>query len=134
MAISQQTIKAAVASQTPPVENLDVRETAAWLRVSERTAAGLVASGELPHFRVGRQIRINFDQLREWAREKGQAMTTNEDLILDPLRFLDAQEKPIFQTLCKRSMNEDGLSRAETKMFCGFLERLWRFYQLQLSE
>ena len=69
MVISQQTIKAAIAAQMPPVDNLDMREAAAWLRVSERTVADLVASGELPHFRVGRQIRINFDELRRWAKE-----------------------------------------------------------------
>ena len=59
----------AVSQQTPP-ENLDMREAATWLRVSERTVADLVADGTLPHFRVGRQIRINLEELRRWAKER----------------------------------------------------------------
>ena len=60
--------------QTPPlVENLDMQGAATWLRVSERTVAGLVADGTIPHFRVGRQIRINIDELRKWAKERSKA-------------------------------------------------------------
>ena len=40
-----------------------------YLLVSERTVAKLVASDELPFFRVGRQIRFNFDELRRFAKK-----------------------------------------------------------------
>ena len=65
-AASLMSLGAAVGSQP---ENLDMREAAEWLRVSERTVADLVAAGTLPSFRVGRQIRISLTSLREWARK-----------------------------------------------------------------
>ena len=61
----------------PPPENTDMPGAADYLLVSERTVAKLVASGELPFFRVGRQIRFNFEELRRWARERS-AMTDSE--------------------------------------------------------
>ena len=69
-AVSLALLGVAVGSQAPPPENFDMRETADWLRVSERTVADLVSKGDLPYFRVGRQIRINLEELRKWAKER----------------------------------------------------------------
>ena len=61
----------ATSQQKPPLpsENTDMPGAADYLLVSERTVAKLVASGELPFFRVGRQIRFNLEELRRFAKK-----------------------------------------------------------------
>ena len=58
----------ATSQEKPPLENTDMPGAANYLLVSERTVAKLVASGELPFFRVGRQIRFNIEELRRFAK------------------------------------------------------------------
>jgi excisionase family DNA binding protein len=47
---------------------LNARETATRLRVSEATVRRLVRRGELPHLRVGSQIRVDSAELEAWLR------------------------------------------------------------------
>jgi putative molybdopterin biosynthesis protein len=52
------------ATQEEPLFN--VSETAQYLSVSRRTVYDLVASGKLPAFRVGGQIRFDRAALAAW--------------------------------------------------------------------
>ena len=45
---------------------LNARETATRLRVSEATVRRLARRGELPHLRVGSQIRVDAAELEAW--------------------------------------------------------------------
>ena len=50
---------------------LTVIEAVKVLGVCERKVRGLIAEGELPHFRVGRSVRIPWQQLKEWMDKGG---------------------------------------------------------------
>lgn len=50
---------------------LSVAEAAAELRVCTKTVYDLVACGALPAFRVGRHLRIDAAQLRDWIAAGG---------------------------------------------------------------
>jgi excisionase family DNA binding protein len=45
---------------------LSVQEAAAHLRISKATAYRLIAAGEVPAVRVGGQLRVDRDELREY--------------------------------------------------------------------
>jgi excisionase family DNA binding protein len=51
---------------------LNVRVAAELLSVSSRTIYELVARGELPHVRVGGQIRFVPSALEQWLRNGGK--------------------------------------------------------------
>ena len=56
-------------TQPPPEEEvLTLPEAAKWLRISERTLWDRL--DEIPHFRVGKQIRILISELRRDAKER----------------------------------------------------------------
>lgn len=48
---------------------LDVPAAAQFAKVSERTVYRMVAAGQLPVYRVGRQLRFDEAELRERFRE-----------------------------------------------------------------
>lgn len=50
---------------------LTVNEAVKVLGVCERKVRGLIADGELPHFRVGRSVRIPWIPLKEWMDNGG---------------------------------------------------------------
>ena len=50
---------------------LTVNEAVKVLGVCERKVRGLIADGELPHFRVGRSVRIPWIPLKEWMDKGG---------------------------------------------------------------
>ena len=52
---------------------LTVREAAAVLRISKSKAYELVSSGELPHVRFGKVVRISRAGLQEWLEKKERA-------------------------------------------------------------
>ena len=49
-------------------EVLTVAEAAQWLQISKNTVYELIRRGKLPHFRVGRGIRIFKDELIAFLR------------------------------------------------------------------
>ena len=50
---------------------LTVIEAVKVLGVCERKVRGLIAEGKLPHFRVGRSVRIPWQPLKEWMDQGG---------------------------------------------------------------
>ncbi len=50
---------------------LTVNEAVQVLGVCERKVRGLIAEGKLPHFRVGRCVRIPWLALKEWMDNGG---------------------------------------------------------------
>jgi len=50
---------------------LTVFEAVKVLGVCERKVRGLIADGKLPHFRVGRSVRIPWQPLKEWMDNGG---------------------------------------------------------------
>ena len=50
---------------------LTVSEAVKVLGVCERKVRGLIAEGKLPHFRVGRSVRIPWQPLKEWMDNGG---------------------------------------------------------------
>ncbi len=50
---------------------LTVIEAMVVLGVCERKVRGLIAEGKLPHFRVGRSVRIPWQPLKEWMDNGG---------------------------------------------------------------
>ena len=66
------------AIRTPRVvqQHLPERDAAQWLGVSPRTLWGLRASGKIPFVRIGRSIRYDLDDLRDFVEShKLTAMT-----------------------------------------------------------
>lgn len=49
---------------------LTPREAAEALRISERKLWGLTASGQIPCLRIGRSVRYDINDLREWIDER----------------------------------------------------------------
>ena len=54
-------------------EFMTVAESAALLRIGERTANKLVRSGRLPAVKVGRSWKVKLSEVDQWVREGGAA-------------------------------------------------------------
>ena len=57
---------------------LDIAEASQLLRVSKTTAYKMVNAGQIPHRRIGRQIRFSRQALEEFIRE-GQGNKGNNE-------------------------------------------------------
>ena len=57
---------------------LNARETATRLRVSEATVRRLARRGELPHLRVGSQIRVDAGELEAWLHRDVERYETSK--------------------------------------------------------
>jgi excisionase family DNA binding protein len=55
-------------------EFLTIQEVARVLKVTTRRAYKLCRNGLLPHVRLGRQIRVDPDQLNQWIAKGGSAL------------------------------------------------------------
>lgn len=51
-------------------ELINAQETAAILGLSYSHIRRLIASGEIPHYKIGHAVRINPVELQEWLEEK----------------------------------------------------------------
>jgi excisionase family DNA binding protein len=49
-----------------------VREGAALLRISKDCLYRKIGAGEVPSYRIGRALRVDLDELLEWARRNGK--------------------------------------------------------------
>jgi len=58
---------------------LTVREAAAVLRISKSKAYELVSSGELPHVRFGKVVRISQASLLQWLEKKERASASRRE-------------------------------------------------------
>ena len=47
---------------------LTTKEVALELQISEKTVSRMVQKGEIPSLRIGRNIRIPTDQLKDWVQ------------------------------------------------------------------
>ena len=52
---------------------LTVQEAVKTLGICERKVRELIANNEIPHFRVGRSVRIPWQPLKEWMDNGGTA-------------------------------------------------------------
>ena len=50
---------------------LTVAEAAKVIAVCERKVRGLIVEGKIPHFRIGRSVRIPWLPLKEWMDNGG---------------------------------------------------------------
>lgn len=50
---------------------LTPNEAADLLRLRYKTVLQACKDGRLPHFRIGQQVRFDYDQLVEWMRQGG---------------------------------------------------------------
>jgi excisionase family DNA binding protein len=57
---------------------LTVEEVVQVLGTCERTVRKLIAEGKLPHFRVGRSVRIPWPDLKAWIENGGTKGEDNE--------------------------------------------------------
>ena len=69
----------AISSAKPPADEsiMDVPGLARFFRVSERTIASKL--NEIPHFRVGKQIRFHRDTIVDWIGQQHVANTTVQE-------------------------------------------------------
>jgi len=64
---------AASAAAPPPRLLLDRGEAAAALHISPRTLWTLTQAGQVPHLRIGRQVRYSIAALERWVAERSTA-------------------------------------------------------------
>jgi len=50
---------------------LKIKEAVEVMGISERKIREMIATNELPHFRVGRSVRIPWQPLKEWMDNGG---------------------------------------------------------------
>jgi len=50
---------------------LTVSEAVKLLGVCERKVRGLIADGKIPHYRIGRSVRIPWPALKQWLENGG---------------------------------------------------------------
>ena len=50
---------------------LSVNETVKVIGVCERKIRGLIAEGKIPHYRIGRSVRIPWPALKQWLENGG---------------------------------------------------------------
>lgn len=58
-----------------PQQQMDVRETAQYLRVSEWTVRDMVRTNQLPHIRIRSRIFFRRRELDKWLNEQLQGST-----------------------------------------------------------
>lgn len=49
---------------------ITVKEAASFLNIKEKTIYSLVTQGLIPHYRIGKMVRFNRDELESWMRTK----------------------------------------------------------------
>ena len=64
---------------------ITIAEAVVAIGVCERKVRGLIAEGEIPHYRIGRSVRIPLDELKTWLRNGGTEAVPNIDDILKPM-------------------------------------------------
>ena len=64
-----------MSSLPPPL--LTVRQVADTLQVSPATIQRWARTGQIPHRRVGKQVRIHPDELEDWMRPGASARIPN---------------------------------------------------------
>jgi excisionase family DNA binding protein len=57
---------------------LTVEEAAKKIGVCERKVRGLIAEGKIPHYRIGRSVRIPWPALKQWLENGGTDGVHNE--------------------------------------------------------
>jgi excisionase family DNA binding protein len=57
-------------SVTQPL--VKVREGAAFLKISKDCLYRKIGAGEIPVYRIGRALRIDLNEVKEWARRNGK--------------------------------------------------------------
>ncbi len=62
---------------------ITVREAAVFLSIKEKTIYHLVNQGSMPHYRIGKMVRFNKNELENWMRSKrAESMTTRVEKIV----------------------------------------------------
>ena len=65
---------------------ITVAEAVRYLGICERKVRGLIAEGKIPHYRIGRSVRIPWPELKEWLRNGGtEGEAVRIDDILKPM-------------------------------------------------
>ncbi len=49
---------------------ITVKEAAIFLNIKEKTIYYLVNQGLIPHYRIGKMVRFNKEELKNWMRSK----------------------------------------------------------------
>ena len=50
---------------------ITIAEAVVAIGVCERKVRGLIAEGKIPHYRIGRSVRIPWPELKTWLRNGG---------------------------------------------------------------
>jgi excisionase family DNA binding protein len=62
---------------------ITVKEAAGFLSIKEKTIYYLVHQGLIPHYRIGKMVRFNKDELESWMRsKKAESLKTHVDKIV----------------------------------------------------
>ncbi len=62
---------------------LTVKEAGVFLNIKEKTIYYFVNHGLIPHYRIGKMVRFNKDELESWMRSKrAGSMTTQVEKIV----------------------------------------------------
>jgi excisionase family DNA binding protein len=62
---------------------ITVKEAAIFLNIKEKTIYHLVNQGLIPHYRIGKMVRFNKDELENWMRsKKAGSMTVQVEKIV----------------------------------------------------
>jgi excisionase family DNA binding protein len=65
---------------------ITIAEAVVAIGVCERKVRGLIAEGKIPHYRIGRSVRIPWPELKEWLRNGGtEGEAVRIDDILKPM-------------------------------------------------
>jgi excisionase family DNA binding protein len=59
---------------------LDVKESSNYLNIKEKTIYAIIKLNEIPHYRIGRLIRIDKTELDAWLATKKKALSTNKPI------------------------------------------------------
>jgi excisionase family DNA binding protein len=57
---------------------ITIAEAVVAIGVCERKVRGLIAEGKIPHYRIGRSVRIPWPDLKAWLRSGGTEGGNNE--------------------------------------------------------
>ena len=57
---------------------ITVKEAAIFLNIKEKTIYSLVNQGLIPHYRIGKMVRFNKEELESWMRSKKVGSITTQ--------------------------------------------------------
>jgi len=85
---------------------ITIKEVAIYLNVKEKTLYALAASGDIPHYRIGRLIRFKKDEIDAWMQTRKVVKGNSDQTAQKILRTIQKSSAINIQRVVKKNIDE----------------------------